>query len=475
MSSKRADNHSQTRISSHTKHGQKACSLGEIVSLVGSPDDASLDTVVVVENLSLLWAKSLADAWNMDWDFFEAHATNPRGRSSTWDAIFGPTPWERPEGRGNATARRSSTKLEQSKSGSTENSWHVDGIFFHGEAYSRDASELVDPNFMPRLIENAGKYGWQASTRISCYVKANARCRIYLILIDAPMTWLPRNARDGIPVAELHLPLALNRGGLVIPLLLEHGSIDLWSIMEQFLSHTWHLNLLFSTELLSPETLFHLLVASTCEQNLRFLDRSIKRLSFKDIRRPNSLVNDRMHDLREQLATLQDCVSFTRKWIPPSVGQELSTIAASSKSAGSEPPYIGYLEETLPDMLERGNALGSFLMESFRLLISSTNLMNAESDAEQAKRTQRLTVLAFLYVPLSFVTGAFGMNIKHINDSPVWAPIAMLAVTAVCTAIAFFVVTRWQVFRKRVRSSRWIGKPSRAEDSDKSMYARRQD
>jgi Mg2+ and Co2+ transporter CorA len=90
-------------------------------------------------------------------------------------------------------------------------------------------------------------------------------------------------------------------------------------------------------------------------------------------------------------------------------------------------------------------------MDSFNLLISSTSVMQAELAIEQGIRGQRLTTLAFLYIPLSFVTGIFGMNVKEINGSPlsVWVSVVALAITAMITAAIFIGYTSCGNLRPR--------------------------
>ena len=50
-----------------------------------------------------------------------------------------------------------------------------------------------------------------------------------------------------------------------------------------------------------------------------------------------------------------------------------------------------------------------------------------------------ITALAFFYVPLSFVTGIFGMNVKEINGSPLslWVCFAALGVVIAATSVGF--------------------------------------
>jgi Mg2+ and Co2+ transporter CorA len=80
-----------------------------------------------------------------------------------------------------------------------------------------------------------------------------------------------------------------------------------------------------------------------------------------------------------------------------------------------------------------------FLMETFQLLMSSINIQDSQASIKQTRRSTRLTQLAFIYVPLSFVTSLFGMNIKELNGSVLDLRAVFVCVIAVAltTAIVF--------------------------------------
>lgn len=155
-----------------------------------------------------------------------------------------------------------------------------------------------------------------------------------------------------------------------------------------------------------------------------------------------------MHDLREQLSFLRAQVAATKKWLPPAVHPEVLSYQ-----------HFGYLplpEDALQEISENVEFLENFLIDSFKLLISSTSVAEAELAVQQGKRNQRLTQLAFLYVPLSFVTGVFGMNLKEINGSPVPVrdAVIVLIIMALCTASIFVLTSHWEyIFRRNERAS----------------------
>jgi Mg2+ and Co2+ transporter CorA len=65
---------------------------------------------------------------------------------------------------------------------------------------------------------------------------------------------------------------------------------------------------------------------------------------------------------------------------------------------------------------------------------------------QQAQRATLLTILAVIYLPLTFVTAIFGMNIKEINDSGprFWVCIVGLLVIGGVTAASFFGYRYWR-------------------------------
>lgn len=173
------------------------------------------------------------------------------------------------------------------------------------------------------------------------------------------------------------------------------------------------------------------------------LNRDIKRISFEEIRKPTTAINDKLHNRRQDLTVLREEVQKATNWMPSSVHEQLSAIQAA---ATPDRAYIGFPEQTLKEILERSESLERFLMDSFNLLISSTSVLEAALSVEQGIRGQRLSQLAFLYVPLSFVTGIFGMNLKEINGSllPAWVSVLALAVIVMLTSIILASHTWWE-------------------------------
>jgi Mg2+ and Co2+ transporter CorA len=65
---------------------------------------------------------------------------------------------------------------------------------------------------------------------------------------------------------------------------------------------------------------------------------------------------------------------------------------------------------------------------------------------QQAQRASLLTILAVIYLPLTLVTGIFGMNLEEINDGAprFWACILGLVFVGGGTAASFFGYRYWR-------------------------------
>ena len=192
--------------------------------------------------------------------------------------------------------------------------------------------------------------------------------------------------------------------------------------------------MLSQSQAIPNAALLYMLSASLWGTNLRFLDREIKLISFNDLRHPSVQINSLLHDCREDLALLREFVTETRKYYP-------ETVSKWHADAWSKMPYRKMSpSETFNGIMKDTDSISEFLMQSFQLLMSTVSTLAAQTSLEQAKRGTRLTQLAFIYAPLSFVTSIYGMNVKEINGGQlsVWVPFVSLVVVIICTAAIFW-------------------------------------
>jgi Mg2+ and Co2+ transporter CorA len=233
------------------------------------------------------------------------------------------------------------------------------------------------------------------------------------------------------------LPYANNRGGVLLPQLLSRRAYSLFESLESFFQHSWHLHLLFPTEsgVVSSTSLVYLLARSLWESNISFLTQTIRHISFREIRQPSLEINNTLHDLREDLADVKTGLVETITYASDMAKEELGSRQDGKYNYGTRGGPIQDLQRIYDEAIK----LEAFLMETFQLLMSSISMKDSQTNIEQTRRSTRLTQLAIIYVPLSFVTGIFGMNIKELNGSVLnlWAVFVCVIAVALATAIVF--------------------------------------
>lgn len=83
---------------------------------------------------------------------------------------------------------------------------------------------------------------------------------------------------------------------LLHPQLYANPKFSAFETLCCFFSHKWHLTILFETptakHALNSTILSYFLGASVWWTNLRYMDNKIKKIAFRDIRRPNIAIND---------------------------------------------------------------------------------------------------------------------------------------------------------------------------------------
>ena len=243
-----------------------------------------------------------------------------------------------------------------------------------------------------------------------------------------------------------------------------------YSLLESFKSvfaHDWLLHDYYG-ELSQPgfaHKLLYRLCSSLWATNLRWLDSSLKTLSFDKIRHPTIEINGELHDRREDLATLQNGISETTSWMLQELVEYFDQKQAERPWDTSE---IYHPLKHLKAIQEDARRLQSFLMETFQLLLSSLSIQDSQMSVEQARlsavqaqRSHRISQLVFIYAPLSFVTGIFGMNVREISpDNPlsVWVCCVAGVIVVVVTFIIFAMIwlyERWTRLRKSKEDRDW--------------------
>nr|OQO19100.1 hypothetical protein B0A51_14210 [Rachicladosporium sp. CCFEE 5018] len=370
---------------------------------------------------------------------------------------------------------------------------HIDGVFEvrHLSGQSDPLTALRNAATRPAAERNAwlpvNGYAPSCTMRISY-------CRVtpllYLFLVDPELSTTPNTSsragkHDGLRPGsgqtyldlchdrrrtDLRVAYSTRRGGIFLPQLVTHHEHRLYDIFCSFFYHRWHLNVLFSEHIdkhtaIGREFLLHFVATSTWRTNLLTINREIKKVSFKELRQPVLSTNTKLHDLREELDVFITGFSEIfrgRSGLRREHNEMLQMNNPDRLNNLTESNPLAHLQDTMKDAQE----LQRFLMDSFQLLISSVSVMDIKDQAAQTKisqaqndRAARLTQLAFVYVPLSFVTGIFGMNIREINDSPVpaWICVVALVVVAVATGAIFGGYEVWKLLTKKEQPANGLG------------------
>jgi len=276
-----------------------------------------------------------------------------------------------------------------------------------------------------------------------------------------------------------------NSTSIILPRLFHDQGSGIFESLTAFAHEEWHLDILCSEEevlpvfdtlarsgapenacvppryaTLTPQAFIYLVSSHLWGLNMAFLENKGKRISFYEIRELDATnairVNSELNDIREDLAYLADAVTYSDRGFPADLTayyDEFPRIRWRHNAA-----YLSPVDH-YKDILSRARSLDELLVDSFKMLMSSVSVQQAtlsnqqaaitarlaedtakqaSASAEQARAATRITALAFVYIPLAFVTGIFGMNIRTGAEEPIgfmwYAPLVTLVVTILFTA-----------------------------------------
>lgn len=117
------------------------------------------------------------------------------------------------------------------------------------------------------------------------------------------------------------------------------------------------------------------------------------------------------------------------------------------KHTGAGSDVFDELKTDLEYMLARIESLRARCDTTTTTLLSTMSILESQKSIEQSRQVNKLTKLAFVYVPLSFVSSVFGMNVKEIQTNP---PMWMFVVTAVAFILLSYFVASWKEIKSRL-------------------------
>lgn len=90
-------------------------------------------------------------------------------------------------------------------------------------------------------------------------------------------------------------------------------------------------------------------------------------------------------------------------------------------------------------LIQRCRALSDHHSTAINILTATASLAEAEESIQVAKQVTKLTVLATIFLPLSFCASIFGMNFRELNNLSIWIWIVVTVVTGIATLVTY----RW--------------------------------
>ena len=109
------------------------------------------------------------------------------------------------------------------------------------------------------------------------------------------------------------------------------------------------------------------------------------------------------------------------------------------------------------ELLARAESVGVLCADTVDLILNGAMLRESQKAIQKAYDQRRLTILAYLFLPLSFVSSLFGMNVKELGQGTqgIWLPFVVLVPVGVISWLLFYpnMIQRILTLSKRLAGS----------------------
>jgi hypothetical protein len=130
---------------------------------------------------------------------------------------------------------------------------------------------------------------------------------------------------------------------------------------------------------------------------------------------------------------LKQNVAFLETRCPADLDARIPLAAGSSahtqRTQPSPPDELTSVLIDFKELLARAESLSAFCTETVGLILNGAMLRESQKAIQRADDQRRLTVLAYLFLPLSLVFSLFGMNVVELGtgSQSIWLPVVVLA------------------------------------------------
>ena len=124
------------------------------------------------------------------------------------------------------------------------------------------------------------------------------------------------------------------------------------------------------------------------------------------------------------------------------------------KSTGSDERDTAEVNEKLTQLttdyehlLSKAQTLASLCNDGMSTILNDSMLQESRKAIQQAEGTRRLTILAFLFVPLSMVASVFGMNVEEFGQGKlqIWVPfVVLIPIVGISVMLCFWDDMPWK-------------------------------
>lgn len=167
------------------------------------------------------------------------------------------------------------------------------------------------------------------------------------------------------------------------------------------------------------------------DQELEPADGENMELAISTLRYIKVLLEDHKQSLKQNII-------FLETHGPPDLDSGSSTVIAGSsapKHRSESPDELTPILLDFKELLTRAESLGAFCTDTAGLILNGAMFRESQKAIERADDQRRLTVLAYLFLPLSLVYSLFGMNVRELGTGSqgIWLVFAVLAFVG-CTS-----------------------------------------